>query len=689
MNNYIYYKIYKNLYCRIRYCIAAVMLMMILASCQNMDIAPQNILTDDDIFNASGMKAYMAALYGRLPMEDFNVTDDGTHGGFFNWSNIYWEMLSTGETVNRNNTGLYIPAQGYWSEGYQLIRYTNKLIDDLPAYVGKLDGAAGWLAEAKFIRAYTYFTLVKRYGGVPIVDHVQSIDLPTDSLKVPRSSHQKCYDFILSDLDYAIANMSAKSDAGRANKYVAAAFKSRVALFAGSIARYGQQFNYTVDNVMLCGIPSDQANNYFQQAWDAAKTVENGSYALYQGDSNLETNFANVFAKADNSTESVFIRQYNYPNYVHSFDLVYSPPRMTTSYGDRYNVTLDWVELFDGLPIDPTTGHLKTVDNQGHYVVYEGSTALFANAEPRLKGSIMLSGQTYKTLKLDIRSGVIIESVDPSTPISKFVPDDGVTTTAYASIPWFANNVKTTSQVLSTQTPLVTSTGVKININGLDGPANGGSNCTLTGFHGRKWLDLTLTPSTTQMNKSYQSWIDIRYAEVLLNRAEAALELSQNGVSTYSGTVMQSDAYVCINKIRQRAGATLLTSASDLSTNAAYAKGTAPGSFVMAPNRGLQILRVERYKELAFEHKLYWDLCRWFTFDAQIYNYRRRMLCPFLFAKGATLDADGYPAGKYIYDERVCERANGNLTFATKYYYSKIPTSQISANPLLKQNNQY
>jgi len=675
--------IYKNLY------ISALILMAFFASCQNLDIAPTNILTDKDVYNAGGMKAYMAGMYGRLPMEDFNVSDDATHGGFFNWTSIAWEMLSTGENVNNNYTGLYIPAQGYWSEGYQLIRYANKLIEDLPAYVGKLDGAASWIAEAKFIRAYTYFTLVKRYGGVPIINHVQSVDSPLDSLRVARSSQKDCYDFMLSDLDYAIANMPVKSDAGRANKYVAAAFKSRVALFAGSIARYGQLYNYTVDNVMLCGIPADQANNYFQQAWDAAKIVEDGGYALYQGDSNLETNFANVFAKADNSTESVFIRQYNYPNYVHSFDCVYSPPRMATTYGSRFNVTLDWVELFDGLPKDQNTGHLKTTDSQGHYIVYDGPTALFSNAEPRLKGSIMLAGQTYKTLELDIRSGVINENIDPSTPISKFVPDDGVMTTAYASVPWFKNNVLTTTTTVTTQTPMVTSTGVKININGMDGPSNGGTINTLTGFHGRKWLDMTLTPSLTKLNASYQSWIDIRYAEVLLNRAEAALELDQNGVSTYNSNNMKTDAFMCINKIRQRAGANLLSSASDLSTAPAYAKGTASGSFVQAPNRGLQILRIERYKELAFEHKIYWDLCRWFTFDTQIYNYRRRMLCPFLFAKGATLDAAGCPTGKYIYDARVCERANDNLTFSTKYYYSPIPTSQIAVNPLLKQNNQY
>jgi hypothetical protein len=64
----------------------------------------------------------------------------------------------------------------------------------------------------------------------------------------------------------------------------------------------------------------------------------------------------------------------------------------------------------------------------------------------------------------------------------------------------------------------------------------------------------------------------------------------------------------------------------------------------MAPNRGLQLIRIERYKELAFEHKLYWDLRRWFTFDMQIRDYRRRMINPFLFAKGATLNEYGNPS---------------------------------------------
>ena len=662
--------------------------------CLDMDIPPKNIITSEDIYNEGGITAYMAGLYARLPMEDFNMSNDGDHEGFFNWNCIVWDMLSTGETVNRNNTGIYIPQKGYWDEGYQIIRRANDLIKDLPNYVNTMPQATEWIAEAKFIRAYTYFAMVKRYGGMPILETAQEMTDNDEDLWIARSSHEASIDFILKDLDDAIAGMGTNKVAGRANKYVAAAFKSRVALYAGSVARYGSQFNYTGESgTMLCGIPETRANDYFQQAFDAALVVDEGGYALYEGDSDKGVNFRNIFMKADETSESIFVRQYDINNNVHSFDAVYCPPRMTTTYGDRYNVTLDWVELFEGLPLDPATGRLKTTDADGNYIIYNDEKELFANAEPRLRGSIMLPGETYKGVTLDIRAGLIKEEIDPATnpKIAKFIPDDGQSTLNWTTNQWFKDHVKTTTQNVTSQDPYENNLGNKLNTNGLDGPANGGSNNTLTGFHGLKWINLNWTVAETQLHRSTTTWIDIRYAEVLLNRAEAAIELAQNGVSNYAGKDMLADAMECINKIRNRAGATPLSSTAELSaTPRVDGRGTGIGSCVFAPNEGLHVVRVERYKELAFEHKIYWDLRRWFTFHTQIDQYRRRMLAPFMFAKDATLDAStGNPVGKYIYDTRVCERANNSLTFGNKNYYDKIPDGQRKINPLLEQNNQY
>ena len=664
------------------------------AGCVDLDIPPKNILSGEDIYNEGGITAYMSGLYSQLPMEDFNMSNDGEYNGFFNWNCIIWDMISTGETVNRNNVGIYTPQKGYWSMGYKTIRQANELINNLPAYVGKLDGAESWIAEARFVRAYVYFAMVKRYGGVPILKEPQNMTGNEEELWVARSSHEECIDFILEDLDYAIEHLGKDKVAGRGNnKYVAAAFKSRVALYAGSVARYGKTYNYTGSETgkMLCGVPESRANDYFTQAYKASLIVEEGGYKLYQNNSDLEANFREIFMNADNSSESIFIRQYSKNDYVHSFDAVYCPPRMTTTYGDRYNVTLDWVELFDGLPLDPATGRLKTTDNNGNYIVYDDIKSLLDGSEPRLKGSILLPGHTYKGVELDIRSGIIKEEIDPATPIAKFIADDGQTTLNYTTNAWFKDNVLTTTENTKEQKPYETSTGVKLNKAGLDGPANGGSNSTLTGFHGCKWLNLNWTIADTQLHSSTQSWIDIRYAEILLNRAEAALELYQNGVTEIDGVNLQQDAFECINSIRSRAGADLLGSRAELSdvSREGIERGQGVNSFVYAPNEGLHIVRVERYKELAFEHKLYWDLRRWFTFDQQIYQYRRRMLSPFLFAKDATVNEAGNPVGKYIFDTRVCERANNSLTFATKNYYDKIPDNERKKNPLLEQNNQY
>ena len=56
-----------------------------LVSCVDLDIPPKNIMTNEDIYNEGGITAYMAGLYNHLPMEDFNMGDDGGRGGFFNW----------------------------------------------------------------------------------------------------------------------------------------------------------------------------------------------------------------------------------------------------------------------------------------------------------------------------------------------------------------------------------------------------------------------------------------------------------------------------------------------------------------------------------------------------------------------------------------------------------------------------
>ena len=670
-------------------------------SCVDLDIAPKTILTSDDIYNEAGIKAYMAGMYNHLPMEDFKY-DAGN--GYFQTLNIGTYTVGTGEYFNRNNVGMRTHKTGYWGDGFKIIRQANTLIRDLPHYEGQLSQVNQWIGEAKFIRAYVYFQLAKRYGGMPIIEEPQVLDNDDEStLWKARSSHEDTYNFILADLDDAIAKMPETSDAGRANKWVAAAFKSRVALTAGTIARYGaEKFPvWEVDGVMLEGIPQDKANGYLQQAWDATKLVEeSGQYQLHRGNADKTQNFAEVWEKADDNSESIFVRKYDYLNWTHSFDAVMSPPRMTVTYGDRYNITLDWVELFDGLPLDTETGRFSGFDAEGNYIVYDDCYQLWDGAEPRLRANLLLPGHVYKGIQLDLRSGLIDPSIDPDVDkIKKFSRDDGAISEAYTNWPTdaSANLFKNGTILRSSDDPrnqrdayeYVTSEGTyKIFKMGQDGPkASGASgNNTLTGFHGRKYMNLNMTISQTNLHESTQSWVEIRYAEVLLNRAEAAVELAQHGVANYGGADMLQDAFNCINDIRDRAGANLLASPVELSTAPGYAKGTGIGSFVEAPTRGLQLVRVERYKELSFESKIYWDLHRWFTFDTQINQYRKRGLYPFMFCNGATVNSYGNPEGKYIYDARATETGSDRVTFGINSYYETIPGDELKNNPLLQKN---
>ena len=195
-------------------------------------------------------------------------------------------------------------------------------------------------------------------------------------------------------------------------------------------------------------------------------------------------------------------------------------------------------------------------------------------------------------------------------------------------------------------------------ITGLNGPVNGWNFGNIGGTYLRKYLDPDLENNSG--GKSTQHWIDIRYAEVLLNRAEAAYELTQLGKTTSEeGDSYRDEAFRCINLIRERAGADLLASAADLNS--------------------VDIVRRERRKELAFENQTYWDLRRWRIFYDEQNTTRYRILMPFF----AT------DVNKYFFDVRFTEpRAGYNyiFTYDTRYYYQPLPSGELTKNPNLKNN---
>jgi hypothetical protein len=628
-------------------------------SCRKLNIPPQNIIQDPDVFsNSSGIQAYMARLYSELPIEDFRYTPD--MGLNFFWI-IKPTPATTGEALSRDQTGATSENWGdwhwdIWGGSYTTIHDCDYFIETLPAYAKNYTQAQvnAWLGEAYFIRGMTYFALVKRFGGVPIVNKTldYTVGGSTAQLNVPRSSEKAVWDQVASDFDFAIANLPAvnadNGDGSRANKYAAAAFESRAMLYAGSIAKYNTVTLFDGQN-QVCGLPSSSAAAYFQKAYDAAKTLD-GVYSLYlKGWSATDKtaqyqNFVNLFLDAS-SLENIFVREYQFPNSVHGYD-AYNVPRQLigpNGYSAEVNPTLNFVEMFDGLPKN-ADGTLKTLDASGHYNLYTNTMDLFANAEPRLRATVILPGDMFKSQSIEVRRAIYTGPV--AGGISPLLPAGSRSQYPTSNIVQSAN---------ADQTAYTLPDGSKMNPAGASGVFTGDQTCAISGFSVRKWLDPNLATAQVKENNETQTWIEMRYAEVLLNRAEAAFELSSMGAGSNGADA--TDAFNIINEIRSRAGATPLAS-----------------SGVMT----IDTIRKERRKELAFENKTYWDLRRWRIFSKEQNGTIYRVLMPFYAAQ----------AGKYFFDARADER-NDVYTYDPKWYYEQIPPGAISKSSKLIQNPGY
>ena len=584
-----------------------------LTSCQKLDIPPTNIVTPDVIYSSeAGVKSFLATIYQNLPIEDFKYRpDQGFKTGGNDWENFYNSASVNGEEVGPFG-GMDIGGGfGYWPYGD--IRNVNTLIAELPKHVAKLSQPTvnALLGEAHFLRAYYYFSMAKRYGGVPIITVPQDPAAALSTLQVHRDKEQATWDFIGAELDLGYQMMPETSDAGRANRYAAAALKSRAMLYAACVARYGS-VNF-VDGPArsqgLVGIPADKATAYFQAAYDAAKLLE-GHYSLYSANSDKVQNYVDVFLKSG-SPENIFIKQYSIANHTaHSWDATMSPRYMTANALSRSYPTLDFVQLWGALPVTNDDGTPKRFDNRAQ---------LMQGIEPRLLGTVYFPGATLRGLTFDMQRGIY--------PSFSGTAAAEVAKQANSRSYILAGDVKTLFQGKQ--------------VIGFTGPWTGGDELTRTGFYVRKYVDYNKPQSAVDLNRSEQPWIDLRYGEILLNRAEAAMELGNSG-----------DALTSVNQIRSRAGATPYASID------------------------LTKVRNERRMELAFENQYYWDLKRWRTADVVLDRAHFKGLMPYYV----------FNENKYIFLAEP-ELFNREYTFQKQFYYEGIPGGEIGKNPNLLPNN--
>lgn len=579
------------------------MITYVLSSCNKgvLEKKPLNIISDAIVWNDPTLvDAYLTECYAEMGfMNDIEYDPSGNHWGY-GWFGIFtqtiiadectsgWDWSFSGKSyqLRKDNT-----FADWW--GYPIVRELNVFLEKMPNSPISADIKKQRIAEARFLRAYAYFNMAKRYGGVPLITKAQTLDAPQAELYAKRDKEEVIYNFIISEID-AIANdlKDGKYNAGRPTKYAALALKSRAAMYAASIATWGQ---VQLDGVV--GIPSEKAQQFWQSSYDASKSIiSSGVFSLYnQIPNDKVANFRNIFL-AKNNQEVIFAEEFNGPSAKGSSWDFFNDPYGYQGWGagGQCVAYLEMVEEFEN-----KDGSSGIIDRQkianGHLWSIE---ELFGNRDPRFRASILTQGGKWMGDTIQVYKGIIKE-------------DGTITEDAYKGLTgWGRSTWK-------------------------DRPY-------APPFFDLKHLDesLAIAPNTWTTKTD---WILFRYAETLLNYAEAAFELGK-----------PAEAIDAVNQIRTRAGIVPLTSIDR------------------------QKIRHERKVELFAEGNRYWDVRRWRTAVTDL-------SIPFSSIK-FRLD---YTTRKFKLE--IENNVDGLPTpqFYSRHYYMPITLNRTNNNPNLVENPGY
>ena len=259
-----------------------------------------------------------------------------------------------------------------WSRCYAGIRITNTVLAKIDAVPWTtVQSPARIKGEMYFIRAFLYFELIKRFGGVPIADRVYGVN---EDIDLPRNSYQECLNFITGDLDKAEPLLPAdynNSNYGRATVGAAKALRSRALLFAASKL-------------------NNEANDLskWQLAANAARSVMDLN--LYT----LQPTYSDILNVAS-SPEYIMIKIRG-PRTIDGFLLDFAMSPGSGGAQGQLNPTQNHVDLYEmkttGKPIsDPTSGYNPQLP--------------YANRDPRLAANVLYNDLPWQGRKIEMWSG--------------------------------------------------------------------------------------------------------------------------------------------------------------------------------------------------------------------------------------------------------------------------------------------
>ncbi len=450
---------------------------------------------------------------------------------------ILWDMYTPFGIERADNASIGIGsvdlrtnfAQEFiWATLYTSVARCNTVLDGAqPFYPGLNDNAKRYLAEVKVLRAHFNIQLVSLFGDVP---YFSSAVTPDQIKSVARTPWGVAVDSIITDLDDAADVLPwTASEWGRIDKSVALGLKSRLALYAASWYKFGYGLDAVKDEA--------QAGKYFRIAEQAAKKV------MDESGRGLAANYNDLFTrtgqmKADAKKENMFFMMFSdFGDKSSQYMSLGEQVRMIGQSGRFPTQQLvDTYECANG----------KRIDEAGSG--YNPKTP-FVNRDPRLKYTIYTQ---HDTIIGNTGSNKLKFLMEIYNPLTKSWDADG--NEKLVDNKDYSGAVAPYGYVQS---------GV--------------------GFAWRKYNHFDDESSATPT----YNIILMRYAEVLLNYAEAKIELGEMDATTINA----------IDQVRARVGM--------------------PGILSVDPSRSgnqlklRQIVRRERKVELIKESLYFFDMRRW------------------------------------------------------------------------------
>lgn len=480
-------------------------------SCDFMDCDESDNYTLQEIQGSyNRVKQFVTSIYGYLPSDFCN-----THGAMLD--------AATDDAIHvYESSAIQRIVNGTWSANYTVddkFAYYYNAIHDANYYLTTLSGLTfdtwengddyqDWMQnydnyqyQVRFLRAYFYFELVRRYQNVPLITKPLS---QTETNQIEPSSAQEVLKFIINECTEIAPKLPIKSTSiaqaenGRATRAMAMALKSRAALYAAS--------------------PLYSTNGDNAKWTEAAKASHDIIASAGELGLGLDT-YANLFkSKNYNSKEVILCR-----------------PTGTSKTFEQANY-----------PMGVTGGNTTTC-----------STENLASA-------------------FEMKDGRAFDWNDPTMKANPYKDRDPrfYLTIVHNGMLWPAKKAVDISEGGANGLPL--------------------TNATTTGYYLRKYVDNSISfeaGSTTAA--THHNWILFRYAEVLLNYAEAMIHV--NGNCDYKDATYTMSAREALNAVRKRAGI--------------------PEVAACSQDEFLMRVKHERRVEMAFEGQRFWDLRRWKNLD--------------------------------------------------------------------------